>query len=236
MAVGLNGAKAGGAYWDGLPIVATYPFAFSCWYRKPAAAPTALEVFICLNASSSGANTNHLGLGVATGNTVNIRVANLAGDNDTGGFSTIPVVADTWQYILCNCASGTDIRVLTKTRNPATSDVNATNMTGVNLQRIGILGRMHNNTASRNYFNGDVAEPTVWVGGVVPHAAVMAMADGLSPMDVLPDKLCFYNPTLGLSPAAPIPNWFGSGGVTTGVGALTSSVAPYPRLQHNDFM
>ena len=236
MANGLNGGKAGGAYWDGLGIGAVYPFAFGCWYRKPATVPTALEVFICLNMSSSTANANHIGLGIANDNTVNLRLANLAGDNDIWGFSTLPAVTDTWAYVLCNCLSGTDIRVLTKTRNPSASDISLIDMTGINLQRVGICGRMHNNTSSRNYFNGDVANPAVWAGSVIPHAAVVAMADGLSSMDVLPHNLCFHNPTLGLDPAAPGPNWYGANMAVVGVGALAASAAPFPRIQHNDFM
>ena len=236
MANGLTGGKAGGAYWDGIAIGAVYPFAFGCWVRKPAATPTALEVFMSLHASSSTANANHVGLGVASGNTVNLRLANLAGDNDSLGYSALPLAADTWLYVLCNCLSGSDIRVLSKTRNPATSDLTIMDMSGINIQRVGICGRMHNNTSSRDYFNGDVANPAVWWGSVVPHAAVVAMADGLSPMDVLPHNLYFHNPTLGLNPAAPGSNWYGTNMAVVGVGALAASAAPFPRIQHNDFM
>lgn len=166
-------------------------YSIGCWFN--ADVNNAAQGLVSLQNQSAGRNA-HLAIDA------NGAVAARPRSSQTGDAATSTTISTgTWNHGLATFTvngAGTGTASRTAYLNgggSGTSSAEVTLMDGLSILNIG--SRMTGSASRSEYFNGRIAEVAVWSAALTADDA-LALATGVSPRLVRPDKLWFYAPLI----------------------------------------
>lgn len=190
MAYDFNGTSAYIDFRTASPALGP-PYSIGCWFN--ADVNNAAQGIVSLQNASAGRNA-HLAID-ANGAVVARPRSGQAGEAAT----TTTINTGTWYHGLATftvngAGTGTASRTIyLDGGNAVTNTSDVTIMDGLGIVNIG--SRITGSAARSEYFNGRVAEVAVWSVALTADDAI-ALATGISPRLVRPDKLWFYAPLI----------------------------------------